>query len=145
MNNYLFLIPSLVINLLIEDYFKSIEPPSNPFSNVFLVLAPNMAAMCVYRCVYLRLFLLFLAFSSRAFIFTWVMMFTLLRSWLCLLQELSRISGISHPIYKLQRHGHMCFYLPPSKDIAVCMDVERNPGPTLPTHYRGFAFNGNLC
>lgn len=70
MNNYLFLIPSLVINLLIEDYFKSIEPPSNPFSNVFLVLAPNMAAMCVYRCVYLRLFLLFLAFSSRAFIFT---------------------------------------------------------------------------
>ena len=43
--------------------------------------------------------------------------------------------------YKLQGHGYLCIHLPFSKDIAVCMDVERNPGPILPIHYRDLSLN----
>lgn len=45
----------------------------------------------------------------------------------------SKDKSLSHLIYKLQRHGFMCIYLPFSKDVSLCMDVERALGATLPT------------
>jgi len=44
----------------------------------------------------------------------------------------SKDKSLSHLIYKLQRHGFMCIYLPFSKDVSLFMDVERDLGATLP-------------
>ena len=38
---------------------------------------------------------------------------------------------LARPIYSWSKHGYTCIYLPSSEDLAICMDVELNPGPTL--------------
>ena len=54
--------------------------------------------------------------------------------WKCV----SSLSGVfkpgkllARPIYSWSKHGYSCIYLPSSEDLAICMDVELNPGPTL--------------
>lgn len=102
-----------------------------------------MAAKRINCYEYFRLFLLFLAFSSGAFTFNCsfcgdvhisvkMIVFT---------SRILKNKSLFRPVYKLQRHGYLCIHLPFSKDIALCMDVERNPGPTLPIHYRDFSLN----
>ena len=89
--------------------------------------------------------LLFLKFSSQAFTFNCSLcgdVYTSVKMIVFTLWIL-KDKSLSRPIYKLQRHGYLCIHLLFSKDIAVCMDVERNPGPTRPIHFRDFSLNGN--
>ena len=104
-----------------------------------------MAAKRISRYEYLRLFLLFLTFSSRAFIFNCSLCGNVYTSvkMIVFTPRILKDKSLSRPIYKLQRHGFLCIHLPFSKDIAVCMDVERNPGQTLSIHYRDFSLNEN--
>lgn len=54
--------------------------------------------------------------------------------WKCV-SSLSRVfkpgKPLARPIYSWSKHGYSCIYLPSSEDLAICMDVELNPGPTL--------------
>ena len=39
----------------------------------------------------------------------------------------------TRPVSKLDKHGYMYIHLLLLKDIAICMDVECNPGPEIAT------------
>lgn len=43
-------------------------------------------------------------------------------------RRLSSFGFRRRPISSWQKHGYVCFLLP-SFDLAICQDVERNPGP----------------
>ena len=102
-----------------------------------------MAAKRIYRYEYLRLFLLFLASSSRAFTFNCLFCGDVYISvkMTVFTSRILKDKSLSRPVYKLQRHGYLCIRLPFSKYTAVCMDLERNAVPTLPIHYRDFSLN----
>ena len=102
-----------------------------------------MAAKLIYCNEYLRLFLLFLRFSRRAFSFNSSFcddVYTSVKM-IVFTSRILKNRSLSRPIYKLLRHGYLCIHRPFSKDIAVCMDFERNAGPALAIHCRDFSLN----
>ena len=96
-----------------------------------------MAVQCFNHNESLLLFSLFLSVRVLLLVASSVKM-------VAFTPRISKDKLLSHPIYKLQRHGFMCVHLLFSKDVAVFMDVEWNPGPTLPVHCRDFFLNGKL-